>query len=53
MNEYTQQPEDERPEQPEPAAQRPVPRHRDAATGEYVTEEYAKANPSTTVREVR
>lgn len=27
--------------------------HRDAATGKLVTEDYAAANPSTTVREVR
>ena len=26
--------------------------YRDAVTGEFVTEEYAKANPETTVREV-
>lgn len=26
-------------------------RYRDAATGNYVSEEYAKANPETTVRE--
>ena len=26
-------------------------KHRDASTGEYVSEEYAKANPGTTVAE--
>lgn len=28
-----------------------VIRYRDAETGEYVTKEYAKANPKTTVKE--
>jgi len=35
-----------------PPKRKPKPKHRSAVTGRYVTEDFAKKHPKTTVREI-